>query len=122
MTFGKRGGGGRRGAPREAAPLIAVYTTVTRSHEVVLVDVSSTGARLSGPNLPEAGEQLFVSVENIKAFGTVVWVEPPGFAIEFDSPLAPAELRTLSNKVKLGAGFSPEERAAIEGWILGVDR
>ena len=64
MTFGKQGGGGRRGAPREAAPLLAVYTTVTKSHEVVLVDVSSTGARLRGPNLPEAGDELFVSVES----------------------------------------------------------
>ena len=122
MTFGKRAGGGRRDAPRAAAPLLAVYTTIARSHEVVLVDVSRSGARLSGPNLPEAGEQLFVSVENIRAFGTVVWVEAPEFAVEFDSPLSPEDLSLLTSKVKLGAGFSPEERAAIEGWILGVDR
>ena len=122
MAFGKSGGGGRRGAPREAAPLLAVYTTVTKSCEVVLVDVSRTGARLSGPNLPEAGEQLFVSVENMRAFGTVVWVEVPEFAVEFDSPLSPEDLSILIKKVKQGAGFSPEERAAIEGWILGVDR
>lgn len=122
MTFGKSGGGGRRRAPRAAAPLLAVYTTVSKSHEVVLVDVSNTGARLSGPNLPEAGEQLFVSVENIRAFGTVVWVEVPQFAVEFDTPLSPDDLGILTSKVKQGMGFSPEERAAIEGWILGVHR
>ena len=77
---------------------------------------------MSGPNLPEAGEQLFVSVETIRAFGTVVWVKATEFAIEFDTPLSPEDLSLLVNKVKLGAGFSPEERAAIDGWILGVDR
>lgn len=66
MTFGKRGGGGRRGAPREAAPLLAVYTTVTQSHEVILVDVSRSGARLRGSQVPEAEDELFVSIGNIK--------------------------------------------------------
>ena len=122
MTFGKRGGGGRRGAPREAAPLLAIYTTVTQSHEVVLVDVSASGARLRGPSLPEAGDELYVSVENIKAFGTVVRVEGQEFAIAFDQPLPSEDLTILRNRVELGAGFSPEERAAIDGWVLGVDR
>ena len=122
MTFGKRGGGGRRSAPREAAALLAVYTTVTTSHEVVLVDVSSSGALLRGPNLPEAGEELFVSVEHIKVFGTVVRVEEHEFAIAFDQPLSAADLTLLRNKVKEGAGFSAEEKAAIDGWVLGVDR
>ena len=122
MTFGKRGGGGRRGAPREAAPLLAVYTTVTKSHEVVLVDVSSSGARLRGPILPEIGDELFVSVEHIKAFGKVVRIEEREFAIEFDQSLLSEDLTILRDKVKQGAGFSPEEKAAIDGWVLGVER
>jgi hypothetical protein len=122
MTFGKRGGGGRRGAPREAAPLLAVYTTVTNSHEVVLVDVSSSGARLRGPFLPEVGEELFVTVEHIRSFGKVVRVEQPEFAMEFDQPLPSEDLSILRMKVKQGAGFSPEQKAALDGWVLGVDR
>jgi len=122
MTFGKQGGGGRRAAPREATPLLGVFTTVSQSHEAVFVDVSTSGARLRGPYLPQAGEQLFVSVEKIRAFGTVVRVEANEFAVEFDEPLSPADLTLLRSKVKLSAGFSPEERAAIEAWILGVDR
>ena len=122
MTFGKQGGGGRRSAPREAAPLLAVYTTVTKSHEVVLVDVSNSGARLRGPNLPEAGEQLFVTIENFKTFGTVVRVEGHEFAVGFDQPLPSEDLAFLRSKVKEGAGFSPEEKAAIDGWVLGVER
>lgn len=102
--------------------MLAVYTTVTKSHEAVLVDVSSSGARLRGPVLPEADEELFVSVEHIRAFGKVVRVDEHEFAIEFDQPLPSDDLHTLRNKVKQGAGFSPEEKAAIDGWVLGVDR
>ena len=49
-------------------------------------------------------------------------VEAHEFAISFDRPLSQEDLTFLRNKVKQGAGFSPEERAAIDGWILGVDR
>ena len=106
MTFGKRGGGGRRSAPREAAPLLAVYTTVTKSHEVVLVDVSSSGALLRGPNLPEVGDELFVSVENIKAFGTVARVDEHEFAIAFDRRLSAEDLAIPRSKINEGAGFT----------------
>ena len=64
-AFGKSAGGGRRTAPREVTPLLAVYTSVTRSHSALLVDVSNTGARLRAPELPEAGEDLLVSLSNI---------------------------------------------------------
>ena len=102
--------------------MLAVYTTVTKSHEVVLVDVSSSGARLRGPILPEIDDELLVSVEHIKAFGKVVRIEEREFAIEFDQPLLSEDLTILRNKVKQGAGFSPEEKAAIDGWVLGVER
>ena len=95
---------------------------MTKSHEVVLVDVSSSGARLRGPNVPEADNELFISVENLKVFGTVVRVEGHEFAIGFDQPLPSEDLAFLRSKVKEGAGFSPEEKAAIDGWVLGVER
>jgi hypothetical protein len=119
MTFGKRGGGGRRGAPREAAPLLAVYKTVTQSHEVVLVDVSNTGARLRGPQIPEVKDELFVSIGTIKAFGKVAWVDQPEFGVAFDPPLPAEILEALREQVNKGAGLSPEEKAAIDVWVLG---
>ena len=75
-----------------------------------------------GPILPEAGDEVYVSFENIKAFGTVVRVEEHEFGLEFDQPISPEDLNILRIKVKQGAGFSPEEKAAIDGWVLGVDR
>lgn len=77
---------------------------------------------MRGPILPGVSDELFLSVEHIRAFGKVVRVEEHGFAMEFDQPLLSEELTVLRNKVKRGAGFSPEEMAAIDGWVLGVDR
>jgi hypothetical protein len=77
---------------------------------------------MRGPNIPEPGEELFVSFENIRAFGTVARSGEHEFAIAFDEPLTAEDLNILRDKVKRGAGFSPEEQAAIDGWVLGVDR
>ena len=77
---------------------------------------------MRGPNLAEAGDELFVSVESIKAFGVVVRLEGHEFAVIFDQPLPSEDLALLRSKVRQGAGLSPEGKAAIDGWVLGVDR
>lgn len=119
MSFGKSAGGGRRTAPREAAPLLAVYTTVTQSHSALLVDVSSSGARLRAPDLPEEKEELFVTAGKVKAFGSVVWVGSGEFAVAFDDPLDTEELEMLRQNVRSSFGFSPDVKAAIDDWVLG---
>lgn len=119
-AFGKSAGGGRRTAPREITPLLAVYTTVTQSHSALLVDVSSTGARLRAPTLPEAGQDVQVSLSNVKAFGTVAWVQDDLFAIAFDEPLPEADLVSLRQIVARGFGFAPDIMAAIDDWVLGI--
>ena len=75
MRFGKCQGGGRRSAARTEGPLIAVFTTLRESHSAVLADVSSTGARLRGPQLPPMGEELLLSIGVVRAFGSVIWSE-----------------------------------------------
>ena len=120
MTFGKSRGGGRRAAPREAASLLAVYTTVTKAHSAMLVDVSSSGARLQAPDLPHEGEELFVTIGTIKAFGTVAWVCPPEFAMAFDEPLGTEDLESLKQNVRAARGLPPDIKAALDDWVLGT--
>ena len=119
-AFGKCLGGGRRAAPREATPLMAVYTTVTRSHSALLVDVSSTGARLRTPVTPEEGDELFVTIGRVKAFGTVAWVRDSHFAMAFDVLLEADELDLLRENVRTSFGFSPDVKAAIADWLTGT--
>jgi hypothetical protein len=73
FAFGKSPGGGRRTATRDAAPLIVLLTTIAKTHQTVLVDISATGARLKGDELPPVGAELCVTVEQVKTFATAMW-------------------------------------------------
>ena len=119
-AFGKCAGGGRRAAPREVAPLLAVYTTVTRSHSALLVDVSSSGARLRTPHLPEERDELFLTIAKVKAFGTVAWAGDGEFAMAFDEPLNADELASLRLNVRTSFGLPPDVKAALDDWVLGT--
>src|SRR6187455_99574 len=85
--FGKRKGGGRRSAARTSLPLIAVITTLRDSRSAVLADVSETGARLRGRDLPPEHEDLFIAVEGLSVFGTVAWADGDERGVSFDAPL-----------------------------------
>jgi hypothetical protein len=121
-VFGKRIGGGRRKARRESAPTVAVFTTVTQSHGAVLVDLSSTGARLRSAELPEAGEELMLSVESIRAFGSVAWVRDNQFGVSFDAPITLGEVQQLRGRLIRSAGLAPETSAAMDDWNTGMAR
>ena len=99
MAFGKRLGGGRRSAARSAGPLIAVFTTLKHSHSAELADVSSTGARLRGPQLPDMGEELLLSIDVVRAFGSVIWSEAGECGVSFDCLLTPDEQQVLRERV-----------------------
>lgn len=121
-VFGKCSGGGRRSAPRETAPLLALISTLTHSHGATLVDLSSTGVRLSGEELPDVGEELILSIENIRTFGCIAWKQDGQCGIAFDEPLPPGEVESIRAKAASSRGFSPEMRAAFDDWSLGLAR
>ena len=121
-AFGKSKGGGRRHASRATAPLITTITTLRGSHSAVLLDVSATGARMRGPGLPNLDEELFVTVDQVIGFGTVVWSRGDERGVAFDPPLAPKEDAQLRSKMKETAGLPPDMRAAFDNWVLGCGR
>lgn len=120
--FGKCAGGGRRSAARKSAPLTIVYTTVTQSHSAILVDLSDTGVRIRGNELPGMGEEVLVSVEHIRAFGNVVWVRCGQCGIAFDMPLDKGDVEMVRRKVVQSSGFTPEVKGALDDWTLGLAR
>ena len=121
-AFGKRNGGGRRSAARTVAPLVALVTTVARSHSAVLVDLSRTGARIRGDDLPATGEDLMFVVEKVRAFAKVAWSREGECGIEFDGPLPPGDVQALRQAAARSAGIRPEVKAAMEDWMLGMAR
>lgn len=120
--FGKSFGGGRRAAPRTDAPLIAVITTLTESHSVLVVDVSATGVRLSGTELPKMGTDLVVTIAEVRAFGTVAWSEHGECGMTFDVPLSNADVERLKLRVSTARGLPPEIKAAFDNWVIGCGR
>jgi hypothetical protein len=122
QKFGKRNGGGRRCAAREAAPMTAVFTTVTYSRSAVLVDMSCTGARLRSDFLPSKGEELMLSVEQLRIFGMTVWSERGECGVRFDLALAPLDVHDIRRRAREGAGLTPELKGALDDWTVGLAR
>jgi len=121
-AFGKCNGGGRRSSARETAPLIAVFSTLARSHDAVLVDISQTGARLSGDDLPQLGEDFILTVEGVRAVGSVVWAVDGQCGVVFDGPLPATDVESVRRKVSRFAGLTPRMKAAFDDWTAGFAR
>jgi len=124
QAFGKCEGGGRRTAGRAAASLVAVITTSTQSWPVSLVDLSCSGARLRGRDLPAPGDYISLSIDSIRAFGTVAWSECGECGLDFDAPLMPFEVERLAQRGSAAGRIhlSLEERVALEEWADGSAR
>ncbi len=120
--FGKCDGGGRRGAARETLPLVAVFTTLSRSHTAELIDISATGARLHGHDVPEEGEEVLLSVDRLRAFGSVAWACDEEFGIAFDIAVHAEEVDALREKVRATRGLSADMRLALDVWSAGSPR
>ena len=98
-SFGKSGGGGRRSAPRDSLPMLAVLMTLGRTRAAVVSDLSCSGIRLSGDDLPSEGELLEIRISNVEAFGTVVWSTEVQCGIAFESALASADVEALRQEL-----------------------
>jgi hypothetical protein len=122
MPFGKREGGGRRGAGRRHVPLLAVFTSVTMSRRIELVDLSSTGARLSGEDLPDPDEELFLNIEDWRAFGRVVWRRGGQCGVVFEPPVDAAEVEALASRAANSRGLTAEMKNALDVWMGGSAR
>lgn len=129
MPFGKAVGGGRRGATREPLPLAAVVSRAEPRQSAVLVDLSSSGARLRGSGLPPVGEAVSVNVDGMHALGFVAWAEDDLCGVAFDAPLSRFEIDRLRRDAARAAvatatlGFGGmEEKLSVEDWISGLTR
>lgn len=122
-AFGKSGGGGRRISGRVAAPLPAVLSTRTFTSSAVVEDISCTGIRVRGENLPPAGDDVLIDVEKLKVFGRVVWSNEAACGVAFDEPLTRGQFlrieKALGPHVR---GLSVEERMALSDWMSGFAR
>ena len=95
-TFG-RFDRGDRSAPRARAGLAAVLSNGSDEYPSTLLDISRTGMRLRGHRFPPEGEDVLLLTENVRAWGQVVRLEGDVCAVEYDTPIAPNEVKQLES-------------------------
>ena len=102
--FGKRVDvpGGQRRSVREAVVLAASALGFERSMSVLVPDLSETGARLQGRNLPAPRERLLINFGQTGIFATVAWSGPDQCGIVFDKPLDKRGVAQLRSEADWG--------------------
>lgn len=97
----------RRRSPREDVMLAASAISVTRSRSVMITDVSATGARIGGRDLPAPGNDMLMVVGSQDRMGTVVWRTVENCGVTLDQPFDAADI----DRMKREAHW-----ASVTGW------
>lgn len=126
QNFGKRVDvpGGRREEPRADVRLSVALQAVHCSHPVTLLDVSSTGARMTMPEPMYRGQQVWLKTETLHLFGFVCWVRGRNCGVRFDRPMRDWELSQLKvqGQALVTPGRTLEERHAAADWQSSLVR
>ena len=85
----------QRSVPRAKAGRAASLSGAGKRYFLTLVDVSRTGARLSGPEIPENGDAVLFRAADVEMLATVVRTAPNECAVDFTTPIAAAEVQRL---------------------------
>jgi hypothetical protein len=126
MTFGKRidQPGGLRRAVRGDILIRAAMMTLTETVGVDLLDLSTSGAKLRGRDLPAPGQEVVVLLGRLEAFGWVIWRDEDQCGVHFDVPLS-ENARSIVESER-GPNFfattSGEDILAASDWHNGLAR
>lgn len=103
-NFGKRidGPGGRRRTSRESVVLAGSALSLEASRSVVVTDVSPSGAKLQGRDLPDAGTSVLLTVGDSELFGKIIWRGRDECGIGFDTLLD----REMTERLKQEGGWA----------------
>lgn len=113
---------GRRGRSRLRVRLPAKLQTRTETSRVILIDLSTTGARIASNSLPKVGTEAMLHWDRYEAFGEVVWAEGVQFGLSFDDPISEEDVlatRELDDVARLPQDEELLRRAARE-WVEGT--
>ena len=124
--FGKRidkPGGGRKAA-REDIMIRAAMMTLTDTINVDLLDLSTTGAKLRGPDLPAPGQEVLMLLGRLEAFGTVIWRVEDQCGVHFDIPLSERALSIVESERGTSSlkALDGEAVLAASDWLNGLAR
>lgn len=115
---------GRRNRSRLRVRLPVRMETRSETSRVILVDVSTTGARIVADNPPKLGTEVVLHWDRYEAFGEVVWAEGVHCGVAFFDPIPETDVfatRELDDAARL-----PHDREllrqAARHWVEGTTR
>ena len=97
----------RRQNGREAVMLAGSAMAVTRSRSVVLSDISFSGARMDGRDLPRPGDDVLMVVGSVDTMATVMWRHADHCGVQFETPLCHARIAQMKQEA---------DWASVTGW------
>ncbi|WP_268236754.1 PilZ domain-containing protein [Novosphingobium endophyticum] len=113
---------GRRSESRLRVRLPVRMETRTETSRVILVDLSTTGARILTENPPKVGTEAMLHWGRYEAFGEVVWIEGVQCGIAFLDPISPQDV--LETRELDDAAHLPQDREllrqAARHWVEGT--
>jgi len=115
---------GRRAQPRAPIHLSGTVDSLGGRRQTRLLEVSLTGARIEGTDLPAAGKEVILVCGSVDTFGKIAWAASNRRGVQFDEPISTRELMALRDaSVSVErAGVTPEELEAIADWTNGLAR
>lgn len=124
MTFGNRGGGGRRAAKRVDAPLPAVLITMSDRHPALLFDISQSGGKLRAKEAPAKNTELFLQVGDLDVYAKVVWQRGELCGLQFEREIRVWDVEQLRLEAAKGisAKLTAAEKGGADDWRSGVAR
>ena len=107
----------KRKATRSSVEAGAIVMTTASRLSAVMIDISASGAGLSGCVPPQRGRDVEVLIGGHALFGQVVWRRDEAFGVKFEVPLTHDELAAIDAAIRQ---VTEQERiATCEIAILG---
>ena len=106
----------------DAVPALAEALSGRRN--VRLLDLSRSGAKLEGADLPSVGKDIVLRCAGLDTFGTIVWAEAEQCGIAFDEQIRLRDLVRLRDVAFAidESDFTAEEIEAAADWTNGLAR
>ena len=104
--------------------LPALAEALSGRRNVRLLDLSRSGAKLEGADLPPVGKDIVLRCAGLDTFGTIVWAEADRCGIAFDEQIRLRDLVRLRDVAFAidESDFTAEEIAAAADWTNGLAR
>lgn len=123
-TFGKRGGGGRRATERVSAGLPAQLVSLAHRHPAILIEISTTGARVRAADPPRKNSEVLLVVEHISSYSRIIWRSGEVCGLRFVDEIDLFDVELIRHKAS-GASterMTPQQKGGVDDWRSGLAR